>query len=68
MSATIQPISSTPDLDRLLRFYTALLGAVETSRVPEDGPAFYVGLSLGNGELGLIADSDVETGTQRGRR
>ncbi len=63
MSATIQPVIMTPDLDRLLGFYTALLGAVGTSRVPDEGPAFYVGLRVGNAELGLVSDADVETGT-----
>lgn len=63
MSATIQPIITTHDLDRLLGFYTALLGAVETFRVPEEGQTFYVGLRIGDSELGLVADADVETGT-----
>ncbi len=63
MAATIQPVIMTPDLDRLLGFYTALLGAVGTSRVPKEGPAFYVGLRVGNAELGLVADADVQTGT-----
>jgi len=62
MSATIQPVIMTRDLDRLLGFYTALLGAVEISRVPEEGPAFYVGLGVGNAEHGLVSDADVETG------
>ncbi|MGH3612004.1 MAG: VOC family protein [Pseudonocardia sp.] len=60
--ATIQPIINTPDLDRLLGFYTALLGAVETSRVPQEGPTFYVGLRVGDSELGLVAAADIETG------
>lgn len=38
MSATIQPIVVTPAIDRLLAFYQGLLGAVETSRTPEEGP------------------------------
>jgi predicted enzyme related to lactoylglutathione lyase len=63
MSATIQPVIITPDLDRLLGFYTVLLGAVEISRMPDEGPAFYVGLRVGNSELGLVADAAVETGT-----
>lgn len=63
MSATIQPVINTPNLDHLLGFYTALFGAVETSRVPDEGPTFYVGLRVGNAELGLVADADVETGT-----
>ena len=50
MSATVQPVVITPDLDRSLQFYTALFGAVEHLRIPEDGPTFYVGLTIGNGE------------------
>src|SRR6266567_5888787 len=66
MSATIQPVIMTRDLDRLLGFYTALLGAVEISRVPEEGPAFYVGLQIGNAELGVVADRDADvTAPQR---
>lgn len=63
MSATIQPVIMTRDLGRLLGFYTALLGAVEISRVPDEGPAFYVGLRIGNAELGLVSDAEAGTGT-----
>ena len=42
MPATLQPVIVTPSLPPLLAFYKALLGAAEISRVPEDGPAFYV--------------------------
>ena len=48
MPATLQPVIVTPSLPLLLAFYKALLGAVEISRMPEDGPAFYVGLQIGN--------------------
>lgn len=58
--STIQPMIVTPDLDRLLGFYTALVGAVETTRVPDEGPAFFVGLRVGDAELGLVSDSDVD--------
>jgi hypothetical protein len=44
----------------LLAFYKALLRAEEISRVPEDGPAFYVGLQIGNAELGVVADGDAQ--------
>jgi predicted enzyme related to lactoylglutathione lyase len=57
MPATVQAVIMTADLNRLLAFYTGLLGAVQTSRVPDDGPAFYVGLRAGNSELGLVADA-----------
>lgn len=61
--ATVQPIIVTPDLDRLQSFYTNLLGARETSRVPEEGPTFFVGLRVGNGDLGIVADENAETGS-----
>ena len=60
MPATLQPVIVTPSLPLLLAFYKALLGAVEISRMPEDGPAFYVGLQLGNAELGVVADGDAD--------
>ncbi len=31
--------------------------------MPSDGPTFYVGLKVGNAELGLVADRDVELGS-----
>ena len=60
MPATLQPVIVTPSLPLVLAFYKALLGAVEISRMPEDGPAFYVGLQLGNAELGVVADGDAD--------
>ncbi len=63
MPSTIRPIIVTADLPRLLAFYAELLGAVEVMRYPEDGPAFYVGLQLGNSELGLSADDSMSPGT-----
>jgi hypothetical protein len=66
MPATLQPVIVTPSLPLLLAFYKALLGAAEISRVPEDGPAFYVGLQIGNAELGVVADGDADvTAPQR---
>jgi predicted enzyme related to lactoylglutathione lyase len=62
MPATIRPIIVTNDLDRLLAFYTGLLGAQEVMRFPEDGPVFYVGLELGDAELGLSSDASVVPG------
>ena len=47
MTVSIQPVIITADLDRLVRFCTELLGAVETRRVPEQGePAFYLSAEL----------------------
>ena len=60
---TIRPILVTADLDRLLAFYAGLFGAQENFRYPEDGPVFYVGLALGDSELGLAANADVQPGS-----
>jgi predicted enzyme related to lactoylglutathione lyase len=62
MPSTIRPIIVTSDLDRLLTFYTDLLSAREVMRFPEDGPVFYVGLALGDSELGLSSDASVVAG------
>ncbi len=59
---TIQPVIVTADLARLRNFYETLLGATEFTRVPEDGPVFYVGLRAGDGELGLVADAAAQPG------
>ncbi|MGP8298029.1 VOC family protein [Streptomyces inhibens] len=61
--AAIQPVIVTPDIDRLQAFYRDLLGAEEFTRVPEEGPVFFLGLRLGDSELGIVADKGVETGT-----
>lgn len=60
MPVTVQPVIVTPALPLLLAFYKALLGAVEIERVPEDGPAFYVGLQIGNAELGIVTDEEAD--------
>ena len=59
---TIRPIAVTADLDRLLGFYTGLFGAREVMRFPAEGPVFYVGLSLGDSELGLSSDESAVAG------
>ena len=59
MPTTVQPVIVTPSIPLLLAFYKALLGAVEISRVPQDGPAFFVGLQIGNAELGVVADGKL---------
>jgi predicted enzyme related to lactoylglutathione lyase len=60
---TVRPILVTNDLDRLLGFYTGLLGATENPRFPDEGPAFYVGLALGDSELGISTDAAVQPGS-----
>ncbi|MEU7433974.1 VOC family protein [Streptomyces sioyaensis] len=61
--AAVQPVIVTPDLDRLRDFYRALAGAEEFTRVPEEGPAFFVGLRIRGSELGLVSDRSVAIGT-----
>ncbi len=63
MPSSITPIIVTADLERLARFYTGLTGAQESTRVPEDGPVFYLGLRIGDGELGIVSDASVAAGT-----
>ena len=60
MPSTVQPILVTPDLDRLHAFYVSLLGAVEITSFPESGAVFYVGLRVGDSDLGLTADPNVD--------
>jgi predicted enzyme related to lactoylglutathione lyase len=60
---TVRPIIVTADLDRLLAFYTELLGARQNFRYPDDGPVFYIGLALGDSELGLSYDASVQPGS-----
>lgn len=59
--STIQPVILTADLDVLLGFYTELFGAEEIFRVPEEGPLFYLGLRIGDTDLGLVAKTDLGT-------
>ena len=56
----VQAIIATPDLARLQSFYERLLGAVEVRRYPHDGPTFFVGLKLGDSELGLVAEAAAD--------
>ncbi|HYH27038.1 MAG TPA: VOC family protein [Blastococcus sp.] len=63
MSATVSAIIVTPDLERLRSFYVGLLDATEQQRFPEDGPAFYLGLRIGDSDLGLTADTGVQPGS-----
>ncbi|MFF3447932.1 VOC family protein [Streptomyces sp. NPDC002667] len=60
--STIQPVILTARHDVLLGFYTKLFGAEEIFRVPEEGPVFYVGLRIGDTDLGLVAKEEAGTG------
>jgi predicted enzyme related to lactoylglutathione lyase len=63
--SSIQPVLISRDLPRLAGFYRDLLGAVETERVPAEGPIFFVGLRIGDSALGLVADGNAPDGPQR---
>jgi predicted enzyme related to lactoylglutathione lyase len=60
MPTTIQPMIMTTDAERLAAFYTGLLGATETRRVPDDGPVFFLGLKVDDAELGIVSDDSVD--------
>ncbi len=61
MPSSVTPMIVTHHLERLARFYTGLTGATETTRVPDDGPTFYLGLQVGDSELGIVSDGSVES-------
>ncbi len=65
-SSGVSPIIVTHDLERLARFYTGVAGATETRRTPDVGPTFYLGLRIGDSELGIVSDGSV-AGTPAGR-
>lgn len=60
--STIQPVIVTAHQDVLLGFYMKLFGAEETFRVPAEGPPFYLGLRIGDTDLGLVAQANAGTG------
>src|ERR687893_2153484 len=64
--SSVSPIIVTHDLERLTRFYTGVAGATETRRTPDVGPTFYLGLRIGDSELGIVSDGSV-AGTPAGR-
>jgi predicted enzyme related to lactoylglutathione lyase len=63
MGSTVRAIVVTADLDRLVAFYAGVFGAEEVERVPAEGQSFYVGLRIGDSDLGLVADASVQTGS-----
>lgn len=60
------PIVTTADLDRLLPFYTDVLGGAVDYRFPPDGAAAYVGLRFGTASLGLGHDPAYRRGADDG--
>jgi predicted enzyme related to lactoylglutathione lyase len=65
VASSVQPLLVGRDLERLAGFYRSLLGAVETERVPPEGPTFFVGLRIGDSDLSVVSDAGAPTGPQR---
>ncbi len=59
--STISPMIITRDLEPLVRFYTELFGAEEAERLPAEGPAFFLGLRIGDSHLGFVANAEIDT-------
>ncbi|MEU4038934.1 VOC family protein [Streptomyces collinus] len=57
--STVQPVILTADHDVLLGFYTKLFAAEQIFRMPEEGPVFYLGLRIGDTDLGLVAKEEA---------
>ncbi|WP_430785475.1 VOC family protein [Actinoplanes sp. G11-F43] len=51
---------STPDVPRLQAFYERVFDAVPVNRFPAEGPAFFVGLRIGDSEVGLVSEAGVD--------
>jgi predicted enzyme related to lactoylglutathione lyase len=60
--ATVVPIISTPDLPRVRAFYEGVFGATEFQRVPADGDIFFLGLTVGDSQLGLVSEAETRPG------
>ena len=65
MTSSVLPMIVSRALPRLAAFYRDLFGAVETERIPPEGPTFYLGLRIGDSDLGLVSRDDAPEGPQR---
>ncbi len=65
MPSSVLPMLVSRDLPRLATFYQRLFGAVATEQVPAEGPVFYLGLRIGDSDLGLVSDTGAPDGPQR---
>jgi lactoylglutathione lyase len=54
------PIFHTTDLARAVAFYSDRLGFEERYRFPEDGPAIFFALTLGEFSVGFAESSEVD--------
>jgi predicted enzyme related to lactoylglutathione lyase len=65
MFTGLSVILSSPDLPRLVGFYTDALDAEQTYSFPEEGDPGYVALVVAGAQLGIAADPAAATGPQR---
>jgi predicted enzyme related to lactoylglutathione lyase len=65
MAHSLTPMIVTKDVERLGTFYRDLLDTTESERYPPEGPAFYLGIAIGSGSLGLVSDDGAPDGPQR---
>ncbi|GAA4975816.1 VOC family protein [Yinghuangia aomiensis] len=57
--STIQPVITTAAPDAVIGFYTEMFGAEQVFRVPEEGPLFYLGLRIGDSDLGVVVKDEA---------
>ncbi|MGA4542066.1 VOC family protein [Uniformispora flossi] len=57
--STIQPVITTAAPDAVIGFYTEMFGAEQVYRVPEEGPLFYLGLRIGDSDLGVVVKDEA---------
>ena len=65
MPSSVQPVLVTRNLERLATFYRSLFDATEIERIPAEGPTFYVGVRIGDSDLGVVADAEAPDAPQR---
>lgn len=63
MFSSAFPMIITADLNRALGFYHRLLDATVVYRFPPEGEPVYVGLRLGESDLGISWDADTVVGS-----
>ncbi len=54
LSSAVGVIITTSKFTELLDFYRGLFGAIEVERYPPAGDVFYLGLTIGGSDLGLV--------------
>lgn len=57
---TVQAVVSTPGIARMQAFYQQVFDAVPTTRFPGQGPVFFIGLRIGDSEIGLVSEADTD--------